>query len=614
LHPEYGKLEAWPFIDLSSVPRAKRKGFFTNNRIVASVLSGNRLKDVARTMGVSASYVTQLLNRCFTQRDGQYALSFALIPYARVKANQRQAPLPSFDAPLGGQSALSGLWEALPILKDRLDHTLKQRIKDDPNAGPISAQRFHNLFKLTLKELNWPQDCYPYTSEDCAYESLRRYRLKRESEIKWSLSHAKTAGHSLLLARAWHDTRVLERIQIDSQEVDFKGRLDILLNDKLIPLRLAAAHLYIAIDVATDCILGYVLVYAKQPNRWDVRRLLAHCERPWQPLELKTLGFNYSPGASFPSGLPERPSINFNTVQFDNAWVHHSQTIRQALALEKGATLSFGHPKQPKTRNWVEKIFDYLNRHLSHQLPSTRGSAITDPKRESRKNQKKPPRFTWRMFEEAVSIVLAEHNIREQSARLGGGTPLDVFRYQMHHHWTPYTPSIRRNSDTYFEVSEVVPVKARTDAMARHINLDTVHYSCAPLTGLSLSDKRVRICYDWRDVRTLKVFTLQGRFLGKISAPRSWQGYPHSMATRKYLLKLIKTERMHSHSPIVDGLQRIAEKKDNPLYAMDLLRICSEINPDAVMQPLPSRRSEQKRHPVSSPTLTWSSQEAYHGR
>lgn len=624
--PEFGDIANWPLIEVNRLVPEKRAGFIRNRRMVCDVLNGHKLSDVANDYQCTPASITKLLNRCFTLNKGTYSLTSALIPYQRLKEPERKAPLPTLKNKAGTASALRGLFEQVPNLKKGLDELIIARLNDKPTVGPVSPATFHGRFQFLLREAHWPHDHYPYTTQDCAYESLRRYLCQRTDELAFERDQKRNQQQAYGLARKLHHPRALDRIQIDSHDTDFRGRLNILLNDQLIPLPLARADVYVARDVATDANLGYTFVYSEKPNRWDVLKLIAHCTQPWVPLDLTTPGLAYEPGAYLPSGLPERPTITFNSLELDNAWVHHARVFEHLLCGQHGTTLGLGKPKSPKVRNWVEHAFDTINRHVSHRLPSTTGSSVTDPKRESRKNQRKVPLLTWRMFEEAIDIELTAHNLRPQGGRLGGACPLDLFREQVTHHWTPYVPQVLQSSLKPFELSEVVPVKSRTDSLARHINLDRVSYPCRTLTKLTVHDHHVEIRYDWRDLRVLDVYSLQGQFLGQVFAPMSWQSYPHSKATRSFINSLIRKNQLRSPDLLAGTLHWLMQHSDQASQARNLLRLYGEfesgnalyIQPNsesldheiAAMEPIDDKifSTQSKNH------YTWSSKEAPHER
>jgi putative transposase len=579
-HPHLWDFEQWPFIEADTLPQSIRKPFITNRKIVAVVLSRTSLKSVAQMFNRSPASITQLMNRCFEPLNGDYALTQALIPYQRIKPYTRSSVLPTLttlNPNAGASGGLGMLWVDYPGVKARLDHLLIQRIKEDPRAGPLSSAGFHGHFKALLAEYNYPTNQWPYTSQDQGRETLRRYLHRRWEELDFE--HRQKRQTAIDIHRSQciqHTDRLFGRIEIDAQQVDFRGRLNIVFNDQLIPLSLARAWLYCAIDVSTDCILGYILINKQKPSRWDVLRLFARCIRPWKPKEFTTPEFAYEPGACFPSALPACYSMTFHQIALDNDWAHHAAAVEQFLVPKLGATIQFGYAREPRQRKWIEHAFDTLNRRLSHRTPSTTGSSILDPKREPRKNQKQPPMFTYVMFLEALELVLSQHNLRKQAGRLAGASPIELVIDKAERHWTPYVPEHLRGRLQPMEIKKRVPIKSRTDGYALHINYEDVAYPCSTLAQLTVNDAYLDIVVNTDDVRVITAYNVSGKKLGDLYAPRSWQSYPHSLDTRILIQKLVRKDRLNSPDLLAGALLRLLETPKNQKSVQHALRLYSE--------------------------------------
>lgn len=576
-HPHLWDFQKWPVIEVDTLPRSARKPFDRRRRIVALVLSGISIKEVAQQFSCSSGSITQYMNRCFHVVNGNYALTQALIPYRHVKQHSRVSPLPTLQKPAGSAGALQALFNQNTVLKERLDSLINARIQDRPEIGPLSSAVFHGFFKQLLAETGHPTNAWPSTSMDMGRETLRKYLHDRTAELKFAKRKAQKQQEDTvhLIASPGHQ-RLFNRVEIDGHMIDFQGRLDIILNEQLLPLRLARAWLYCAVDAETDCILGYVLLDKKSPSRWDVLRLFAHCQRPWTPISFSTPEFHYEPGACLPSGLPERPAMVFHQVALDNAWVHHSQVVADYLVQRQGCSVHMGYAREPLQRNWIEQVFDLINTRLSHRLPSTTGSSVTDPKRESRNNAKNPPRFTWRQFQEALELVLTQHNVRKQGGRLGGATPIDLVRAQLSNEWSPFVSQSMRSSLSPFEQKIRLEVKSRSDGVARHLNFCQAKYPCSSLAALTNKDKKVDVLFDFRDIRMLRVYNMTGHYLGQVQAPRSWQKYAHSMDTRKFILNLVKYDHLRAPDLLSGALLAMVERSSQQLYAQHALRLYTE--------------------------------------
>jgi hypothetical protein len=576
LQPGLWEFRHWPVISLDHVPRSRRKAFLRNQQIVAQVLAHTPVGTVATQHNVTPGRVSQLLQRCLGgDEDTPPALTPGLIPYRVVVDNQRQDPLPTLRKSRGNACAFRLLLKAVPGLRESLDALLQASIDDKNYAQRPTPQALHGEFKRVLDAAQWPRDQYPYTTVSLAYESVRRYLPQRYDELlQAKLLKKPQRPRNLGLARSAF--RALRALQIDEHSVDLTGRVNLQLNEHLIPLRLARGSLLVARDVDSTCNLGFVLVPTRYPSQQDLLQLFDTCIQPWRPLDLATPGFSYAPGAAFPSGLEGGFPISFGTVQLDNALLHRAHSVIDLICEQYGGTLSYGLPALPKPRHLVEAVFNYINRHVSHRVDSTTGSYPTDPNKESRKNRKKPPVITFQTLLEAISIVLAEENITPIPSR-GGATPLDLFQHHCSNHYVRYVPrSLSEQWQPLLGETELPLHWYQHEKRLPFVNLYYERYQGPGLLRVAAHAKRIRVRFDYRDLRTLRAFSLDGADLGELQVSTPWQRFAHSLATRQWIHKHAKQYRLNTRDPLAAYFHYLLEHKDLPATALSLLRVYTE--------------------------------------
>lgn len=567
--PELRDLQAWPPISIDSLPQARRKGFLRNQQVLAKVLAGQPLQEVAKAHHLSPGRISQILERCLGgEAEDPPALLSGLIPYGQVQARTRQHPLPTLAEPSGANCAFHDLLYCVPTLASSLDAMLQAKMQDKAYAQKLTPEAFHGEFKRVLAEAQWPKDKYPYTSESLAYETLRLYMHRRQRKLALN----RKAPRPKRPARATC-YRALRAVQIDEQILDLRSRMTLLLNDELVPLRLARASVMVATDVDTGCILGFLLVPARAPDHRDLLTLLDNCLKPWQAPPLLTSGLQYSPQACFPSGLPEAFPISFGEVQLDNALMHQAHAVTHFLCDKMGATVHFGPPARPTIRRVVETAFSRLNRLASHRFASTTGSHPGDVQQESAKNRKCPPLVDFHTFNEILNVVLTHYNVTPQAA-LGNASPLAVFRHHCEALYMPYVPSIEQREWQPLLGEEVRPVHwNRREKRQPHINFYFARYQGPGLEAALLKDRQVRVRFDHRDIRTLQILQMDGTSLGEVTVSRSWQRFPHSLATRQLIHKHCKTHRRHAHDPLAQFFRYLLANKGNEEFCLKLLRV-----------------------------------------
>ena len=622
-YPALTDFENWPVIDIDTVPKLRRKAFLTNQRIIAMVLSGQTLKQVAKAVGYSESKVCKLMNKVLGGEDREPPrLTQGLLPYSSFIKRYFKGALPKLiDDITHRPCAFEKLLDEVPGLRESLDEMIIAKLDDKDYAQSLSPAWLHGHFKSFLAQAHWPSDKYPYTTDSVAYYSVRRYLEQRVEEILTERARKKSWFRSM--DRKNLSRRAYRAVQLDAHKLDLAVTVHLELNNELIPIRLTRLWVLVLIDVDTHCILAFHLSYSAEPNQSDVLKLFDKAIKPWSPIELTTPGFEYTPGAEFPSGEFEGIPVTFSIVQLDNAMTNRAHAIRDVVCEELGATLSFGFPASPTIRGLVESIFDYINFNVSHRYASTTGSHVLDPKRESKKNSKKPPVVTVQILKEALSVVLTHYNVVPQ-ASLGNATPLELLRHHCETQYLRYVPELLRREWRPMMSKTKATVHYRSDGSLKPY----VHFLGCRYTGeglFSIEPKtRITLQYDRDDIRQLEALSLEGEHLGTVFAPKSWQRFPHSDKTRRLIFKMNRKARFIMRDPMSDHLRWLISQCGIPKYATQLLRVSEEYETNSyTIQTVPGRSKPEKTNSQSpSKTLDhtsgkdyeWDINNAYRGK
>ena len=573
LNPNLRDISNWPYIDVTSLDTVYRKIYLRNLKIVSGALKNQTLTRIANQHGIANSLVTYILNRCLAgPADCDPPLSSGLIPGRRLTARLRKSELSNIDNPKGCRGSFDYLLKTVPGLKENLDKLILNHLKQSRYGQNLTPGNFHSEFLRFLRDCNWPNHQYPFDQENLGYETVRKYFHKRYCELSLPKPKEKKILIKSITPIAYQE------IQIDSQLQDLNTSINLELDDTFVPIRLSRLALFIAKDVATDCIVSYELCISKDPTQDDLLALLENIHKKWVPLNLTIPGLQYSPGACLPSALREEfQYAGIGVIRLDNAVCHLANTVKDYVCNNLGATLNYGLPGQPKGRNFVEYAFKILS-DQTHRFASTTGSNPNDPIKETRKNLKTPPTLTLSAFEEVLSVLITAHNCKAQP-RLGGSSPLDRIQYQM-------TDNIIRMSNCNASV-KLSPFIQRKQALVKwtkkenrapHINFAGTRYLGKGLQNERLINSKIILEYDRRDIRTLRAFTKSGKTLGKLYAPRSWQGFPHSLKTRQIIQKMVRKKRLAHPDPLAGYFANLLEKKEVPKYGTELVRIYREMN------------------------------------
>lgn len=568
--PEWYDLRQWPLVDLQRLPYEVRRGYQQNLRVVAGVLEGRQFASVAKEAGITKGRVAQLMHRCLAgETDQPPALTQGLIPHLRLKKSVRRRPVSTLGSPSGYRCSFESLLAQVPGLEDYLVDHIRQAVKQHRRGQNLTPGPLHAQFIAFLEARNWPRDTYPFTSTSRGYESVRRFLNKTKAKFQMP----RTAKRTILPRKT--PVRAFQEIQIDEHHVDCNGAAAVVLQDQMEPLRLSRVSLLTARDAGTGCNLAATIALTSHPGASDLLALLEQLVQPWKPLPLSTPGLKYAAEAGFPTALGEafcRPA--FGIVRLDNALAHLSHLCRRMVCDHLGATCNFGLPKTPKARNLIEQAFGRLNVDI-HRFPSTTGSHPLDPAREPSAHRKNAPYVSLKALEEVISVLLTEFNLRPL-ANQGGTTPLEQMSYQMRHHLIPLRAPNPGPGLKPFESMREVTVRKSSDIDSPRINFEGCQYRGAVLNHAELINQKVVIVFDIRDIRELQVLTLDGRWLGVVYAPKTWQRFPHSLATRKRINQLIREGRLSRRDPLGEYFEYTYAQRHLPKKALTLVRITDE--------------------------------------
>jgi len=575
--PGLGDMANWPVIEPTTLSPDRRKGFLTNQRLVARVLSSGSCTEVAQEFGCSKGRISQLMARCLGgDLDQPAALTMALIPHARLETPKRRQDLPSLSQPSGAAGAFIDLLAQLPGLKASLDQAILEDHKRTRHSQRLTSAHLHKHFLRWLTEAHWPRDRYPFTTTSRGAESIRRYLEDQRIRLNTPTVQRERVTD---LEASVERHRALATVQIDEHLMHLSSNLTIRFNDEWIELRLPRCSLLVTVDLATQCILGFELCPTFAPDQDDLLALFSACLTRQTPPTILTPGFDIPVLPALPTELITDRPLTWGTVQMDNAWIHHSNVVEEFLCCTMGATVSLGLAGQPKTRWLVEHVFAYLEQKLGHRYDSTSGSHPKDPRRESRKNARKVPALSYQSLIEAIYLQIGLYN-QTPAPNLAGQRPLEIFQRHLEEHWTRWVPGGASVGWHPFRSSIRLPVhRPRAEKRCPYVQFCYCRYTGDGLLTLAPGDKFVFIDYDRRDIRTLWARAPQGQALGPLLAPRSWRRFAHSEATRKWLHHEKRDARYAAADPITGHFLTLLDQRRTPKVAEQMLSLYLEITP-----------------------------------
>ncbi|WP_444993907.1 Mu transposase C-terminal domain-containing protein [Aliikangiella sp. IMCC44359] len=211
-----------------------------------------------------------------------------------------------------------------------------------------------------------------------------------------------------------------------------------------------------------------------------------------------------------------------------------------------------------------------------HRFESTTGSGPHSPIKERNARRDKIPILTLDALEEVISVLITGHNIKPQN-RLGGLSPIQYLTQCYIVHYLNHGFSLLDDlSGTHYR-QEVVSVKwIKSENRRPHINFLYLRYTGDCLTANEYLRKKVVIEFDESDIRKLRVLSTDGKRLGTVVAPRTWQQYRHGIRTRLAIIKLTRRKRMLGRDLLSGYFNYLLNKKHLPKVATELIRVSRE--------------------------------------
>ena len=575
--PSLRDINKWGSFDYTLLAKHKRAGYLRNLAIVSRRLEGVPGILVAKEFGITNGAVSQKMARCLGgDEDKPPRLFLGLIPNTRAGPGKRRAALPTLSKPSGTSHAFRELLKQLPSLAEGLDEFILASKSDSPYAQRLTGLGFFGEFKRLLEVGGWSKTTYPYTTETMARNTVLKYLKEREVELKLELDRqrraerAQTANPAPPVPRPPQKLRPMRCIEIDAQKYDAEQTVHFEFNGTVFPLRVGRLWLLRAICRDTDATLAFHLAAKREPSTADLLMLFHKMLGAWERPILKTPGLSFTSGANMPSGLSKYYPCVPSEISLDNALIHRGKAIRNLVTKVMMATFTLKRAGEPKGRNVIEHSFHISNQRHSHRIASTTGSHPRDKLREARKNRQQPPAITYDELLETLTVFTADGNARGR-AKFSGLSPLEVYEAGLTDHYVPYCPrAIYETWQTQYQYEVCVLHTGLKDRRPPFINALSVRYQGECLYQ-AINEKHIRIKIFDPDVRSVQAYRLDGRFLGILYAPLSWQLFAHSRDTRRCAHSWARRSNCHREDPLAGFYHAKWEERNHPGAARTLL-------------------------------------------
>ena len=571
-------LQTWPSVDSSALSVEAQASFKARCDAIQQFIEEKHLSvsAILTKTGVARSTLYRLIEKCWQKHpDGRMYGFRAVIPYERLgEYERRQRVDGDREGYSGGSGAFGQLLREHPSIEKLL--TMRAKERGRPIKGRKSVRQvrkpllaIHEEFIAACRAEKIKSDEYPFTEHRKGYRSLQTY-LKKMAEQKYSSAVTNAGGQRAGAAPSGEEqapaaTRAFEVIEFDGHKLDL--RLSIKLKDPLGFERTLELHriwILVLLDVHTRAVLGYSLAFGKEYNKDDVASALQSAIVPFAPRKYSIPNLEIEEGGGFPSSIfPECAYACWDWFRFDGAKSHLAAATLERLTQVVGCWTENGPAGEPDARPFIERFFQLLSRHFAHRFPGTLGNdpdaiekALGDPGGDI------SLLIEYEELEQLIEVVIANYNGRGHGGVLGL-TPLEAMRHSLRRKqcYLRTLPRFLRSTLCLLQEARVIPVKGSLKHGIRpHINFSNVQYTSKELaSSADLINKKLRIYFDVRDIRTVKAFFEDGTELGILTAARPWNATPHSLRLRQQIFREIAEGKL----VIKDGMDPIEAWEKN---------------------------------------------------
>ena len=594
-------IELWPTVSLGAL-EGNQETFLASELAMKLYFQNASISvaNIERRTGISQKEYARMARRCLSIAwDGQIFGFRALIPYVRLRPNQRQAPFgPKRRHQQGGQAgALQALFRRFDNLEDELVMWIVQDAKlQRMSEYKLQPKDLHRIFLEYLRKKGVTEGEWPFNTQYRGVRTVQTYmRLVLNNNFGRAVSTrggspAKAHGNLSRGIPAFLNFQdPYDGVEIDSYCIDSLLTVAFLTPEGTeTDVLLERLWLVAAVERASTAILAYTVAYRSEVSSTEILRVIRDAvTKIWSPRKL-TPPLEYPPEGGLPSGvIPECSGACWNMTFFDGALAHLSQAVHDRVRRELGFMITWGGVAKFERRPNVERTFGKIARDVFKRLPSTTGSNPNNGRAENAATKAVRHKIRARTAEEMLDVYISQHNATPCEG-ISFLSPLEHIKYfvESENFFLRYLPQSHRREAFMFAQRVTKTVRGdMTDGRRPYIQLDRAKYSSpilAELGNLMGTDIIIEINED--DYRYVKAFLANGAEIGFLTAQGRWGITKHSVRTRRTINSLIAKRILvisEHQDPVRAFLDSLSTSKGtantiSPRGATDATRVSDE--------------------------------------
>lgn len=556
-------LESWAEPEMGALLEKERALVEKKIAAVKSYVNGDlTLSEIKTKYGVSKSTLYRLIERGLHVVDGEPFGFLGAMPYARTKPRKDLGQKLVGDGSDNKSGIFTRLLNTYPDLNDVLSSLAvvfgrkKKRISD-----------LHQDFLAACQELGISKNSYPFNDADFA---RRTFETHLKAKHKKNLAEAEL-GYANKVLEKIDPTEPLDEVEVDGHQIDIQLVIEEQdLYGEAVRYEILRVWLILVIDVFSRCILGYSIALGRNYDQQDVLLAIYNSLAPHRKPPPVIKRAVYDPRGGFPSDRSEELAWStWRCIKLDNALSHKAKRVKEILDKKVGCLIDYGPPYQPNARSIVERFFKFVTENFSHRVIGTTGSNTKDPVREAlspTSGSGTSMLMTLDELQHAIDIVLSDYNGRPHSG-IFGNAPLDLYMSRLSKRSLligKLKPEDRKEYDFVKRVQETT-VRSSSKESGAYINFCNVKYKDPLVLRSDLVGRKIQISYDVRDISYVRVYTMEGKFIGALKAGGAWGREKHSLQLRQVLTKAFRDRllKFKTGQSLLEACQELRGRNGN---------------------------------------------------
>lgn len=545
--------DEWDDIPVDVIPE-KNSVIFKNRKMAIDMyIDGYKMSEIEKRTSIKHNNLPKLLEKCIALNShGMMNGYTGIIPNKRLKPKNFNGKY-SRDYFVQLLNDYSELPEFLKGNYFGITPYTLERV--------MNIRTLHEKFLSKCKELQITDNEYPFNTETLGYYALYRYIQKIDKEnIELSANRESNDAKQKLLSTgigkkySFNPIAPFSGVQVDGHIIDFIYTTQVRMEDGTIQSMPAnRCWLFVVIDIATRCIIGYSTSQEMNYNQYDVLRAFQNAVLPHQKIEFKIPGYCYPENGGFPSmALKETEYALFDLVMLDNAKSHLSKNVRYKALNVLNCALNYGSVATPETRGIVERFFLTLEAKGFHRLPMTTDNNIRGLKRRNPEYKAVKYNVTYDDIIEVIEQLIIQYNNSPHES-LYNNTPIQEMERKIREYGM--MPSIASEKTieeikkiTYFTVTRKVSGN-KQNGKRPYISYANARYRNNVLSSSNIYlGKTLKLLVNPDDVSTVEAFTEDGTPLGTLTAIGEKGMKSHSIKSRKAINQYAKQNKIKNTS------------------------------------------------------------------